>query len=819
MSNNNRKENRNNNRNANRNSSPFLTIAIDLSNRKLKQTTFCDQPNPLYHFGPHDNKIIFQLRKTEHFDAPIDDSLPNQPVRLIMPSMRNTNQYHKVIPNTIIGYIVKDTKSNINILHEINYKKNFGSRSVTTTSAYNAKADAELSIPRGDPFLIVYIDEHIKIQIVGNMYLNTLLSAGIDLKIGAYFSNQANYFKQHYKVYPSYHVFLNPQEKEMEPNVTTPFTRMKATLITIKNAKGSAYCIRNVHPPNTVEEMRNYVNSSAFEALYIMKSGSTGVSQLLNEMKAGDFIQEYDRMIFFFMKQMDLLINFKNWIRTLANAIGVDAYIALTPSAGLNVQINVMKNNTIKNMNIGIHTDYRTDDKFLYPDGAETIPRKTARTILTYVDLYGNDGEGKPVIGFTTKIAGMSQENAQKKLSDYSLKEKYASYVRLSELINRLEEITDKVDEAIQSILTTHVKNPSMFPIFIPSNYDSKRSMGECFTLIDSILIPDIDDPYYYFKSQRDTLKKINDDLKRDGKEGFDYRLVLNEIHEVLKTAVNKNSDISNWNYKFLKDDRFALLSKYTLESNKYQEKFTGLCKKDWSGKIKSEAPLIIHLCKILKQGNMSFIILSDVERFIDTYMNDPEAPADVSREEIRAYIAENFQDTTEYMEVLHGNACPFVDGGIVYFNGADTHTLDSGIGRRISIVYKVSYVDRQPDNPLSIEEREREYFDQFKDDVPLAIPTVIQNNIGLRQKNPEFTSFKNEIAKDREYFDSLNEDLLFTKPTVIRNNKGISYGTYAMRPPGPARARNFGGKRTVRRTRRNKRRHISRKNRRTGQI
>jgi hypothetical protein len=153
----------------------------------------------------------------------------------------------------------------------------------------------------------------------------------------------------------------------------------------------------------------------------------------------------------------------------------------------------------------------------------------------------------------------------------------------------------------------------------------------------------------------------------------------------------------------------------------------------------------------------------------------------------------------------------------MVYFNGADTHTLDSGIGKRISIVYKVSLVDRQPENPLSIEQREKAYFDQFKDDVPLAIPTVTRNNIGLRQKNPEFTSFKNEMAKDREYFNSLNEDLLFTKPTVIRNNKGITYGTPAIRPQGPARARNFGGKRTVRKTRRNKRRHISRKNRRIG--
>lgn len=771
--------------NANHNSSPFLTITIDLSNTKLKQTTFCNQPNPLYHFGPHDNKIMFQLQKTEYFNAPIDASALEQPACFTMVSATNTNQQREVMPNTIIGYIIKDTNSNTNILHEIDYKENYGTRSVQTVVVYNGK---KTTILNSVPLLIIYIDEHKQIQVVGSEYLNLLLpSNNLNLKLGAHFTNQTAYMNQYYSILETSQNFggksnllihLNPQGKEMEPNVTTPFTKMKATLITIKNAKGSAYCIRNVHPPNTVKEMRDYVNSPVFKALYTMKSGATGLSKLLNEMKSGDITQEYDRMIFFFMKQMDLLINFKNWIRSLANAIDVDAYISFVVGAGLNVQINVMENHSNKNMNLGVHSDYAVNTTALYPDDKGT-KQGTARTILTYVDLYA---KGKPVIGFTTKITGMSQENAQEKLVEYSLQEKCANYVRLYDLQDRLDKITDEVEEKIKIIMKNNIRRSFVDPPFIPDSYQLKKKR-EWFTMIDSILIPDIDDPYYYFKLQREALKKRNVELQEIfKKEGFDYRIVLNKVHEVLKEALQANPDISNWNTESMGPDLMNIEKTYKTQFEVSKNKIKQLFENN------QENNMITHLYNIFftswyyENVGISYIyalLMSDVDRFITLYMNHPKAPTGVSQEEIRSFLIDNLQDTTEYQQVLYGNSCPFVDGGMVYFNGADTHTLDAGIGKRISIVYKVSFVDRRirKNNDAefeTIEQREKKYFDSFKDDAPLA------------------------------------------NPTVTRNNTGITYGTPAIRPQGPARARNFGGKRTVRRTRRNKRRHISRKNRRT---
>ena len=757
--------------NANRkNNSSLLITVVDLSNTKLKQTTFCNQPNPLYHFGPRDNKIMFQLQKTEHFNAPIDASASEQPARLTIVSVTNTNQQREVMPNTIIGYIVKDQKNESkNMIYEIDYKENYGTRSAQTVMLYNGNKSVILN---SIPILIVYIDDHKQIKMVGSEYLNLLLpSNNLNLKLGAHFTNQTAYMNQYYSILEKFGNFagksnllihLNPEGKGMEPNVTTPFTRMKATLITIKNAQGSAYCIRNVHPQNTVEEMRKYVNSSVFKALYTMKSGATGLSKLLNEMKSGDITQEYDRMIFFFMKQMDLLINFKNWIRTLANAIGVDAYISFVDGAGLNVQINVMENHSNKNMNLGVHSDYRITNSALYPDD-KGEKKATARTILTYVDLYE---KGRPVIGFTTKITGISQENAQEKLMEYSLQEKCANYVRLYDLQDRLDKITDEVEEKIKTIMKNNIRTSFLDPPFIPDLYQLKNKR-EWFTMIDSILIPDIDDPYYYFKLQRDALKKRNVELQEIfKKKGFDYRIVLNEVHEVLKTTLQVYHDISNWNTESMKYDLMNIERTYKTQFDAFNNKINQLFENNRENSIITHLYNMFFIRFYYENVDVPYIyalLMSDVDRFITLFMNHPKAPADVSREEIRAYLAENFQDTTEYQQVLYGNSCPFVDGGMVYFNGADTHTLDAGIGKRISIVYKVSFVDREPNNPKSIEEREKEYFDQFKDDAPLA------------------------------------------NPTVTRNNTGITYST---RP----RARNFGGKRTVRKTRRNKRRHISRK-------
>ena len=720
-----------------------FTIMVDLSNTTLRQTTICEKPNPNY-VPPNDsNLLLFTLQKTPKFNDIIDDTIEDQPERLIWISMENTIKGRQIIPNIILGYIVK--VDDVNVFYEVLYSENYGTRSVDTKIHYKGKFNA---IDMKKSFLIVYLDIDKNIKLVGNQYLTQLLTSidntmisNLNIKLGAHFSKEATYMKEYYSLIAwdidlrgrsNLLVHLNPEGREMEPT-PHPFTKMKTSLITIKKEKdmNQVYCIRNVHPPETVKKMREYVNSPEFKALYTHKSGATNLSKALNEVKSGDITQEYDRFIFFFMKKMDMMINFKNWIRTLANAIGVDAYISFVQGSGLNVQINVMENHSNKNMNLGVHTDYNITNNTLYPLNTSNR-RRVARTILTYVDLYAR---GKPVIGFTTKITAMSQNESQNKLIEYSLKELCSSFIRLTNYIKRLEAITIETENSIKKVLKRpYYPRDYLKPIFIPSTSDHMtRATRAYFTMIDSILLPDIDDTFYYFGEQREKLKIDIDQNQQDPKDN--YRDILNEINDIFKKAVYSNPDITNWNTTNVVSEIRDIT-----QSELFYDKFT-YCKKKIEEYKNSK---VIDRFKQLFSGSYATNnnepkkrpfevfteLVSDVDTFVSTYFEEPDRTESVNF--IREELKELF-NTADYQNVLYGNACPFVDGGMVYFNGQNTHTLDAGVGKRISIVYKVSFVDRDPDNKLSIEEREEKYFKEFQDDLPLSNPTKTYNNTPRR--------------------------------------------------------------------------------------
>ena len=677
---------------------------VDLSNMILKQTIIFGTTNPVFHFSPIENGILLTTIQTEHFHKPIDDSQEDQPQRMMISSLSDSNPNRHTMANTIVGYLTADPKtSNRNILYEVNYRENYGTRSISTSAAYQGRSS---QINHTTPFLIVYLDENKQIQTVGNKYIMELLpSTNMNMKFGCYLTHQKNYMTQYYGIKEDLLIHFNPTNA-MEP-ATIPFTDMKATLINVKGLQGSAYCIRNVHPYTTVEEMRNYVNSPEFKGLYSLKSGANALSKLFGEMKSGDFTQEYDRFIFFFMKQMNLLMNFKNWIRTLANAIGVDAYISFNNKAGLNVQINVMENHSIKNMNLGVHSDYKVVNAALYPSDAED-KRKTARTILTYVDLLSH---GKPVIGFTTKISGVSEKESQNTLVDYSVSEACAYYVTLTRQTRTKRRIIDEIEAKIIQIIPN---GRPYFIAFIPKDTIDRRSAAYMMNK-NLYLITDIDDPAYYFAKQRDILKEIEDN---------EYRSKLNQIHAIFQHAMESHPEITDWS--FMVDNKLA--SRFLPSLDRCMDILTQ----------QLNHMLVLRLKEVLtpkdarerinkdEQYMRYALFQSNLDEFMKTYCSDEDSP------DARKFILDNLYDKKDHIEVLHGNACPFVDGGMVYFNGENVHTLDAGVGKRISIVYKVSYVDRTPDNPDSIEKREADYFAQFKDDRPLNVPRVTKNNIGV---------------------------------------------------------------------------------------
>ena len=711
------------------------TIQIDVFNPTLKKTTICHKYN---HIRQPPNVLVLTLKKTDHFDDPIDDTLPEQPERLITVSIDSTIKGLHTLPIIILGYIVR--YNDVNILYEVLYSSEHGTRVEDTILYYN---DQNININMNQPFLIVYMDKNKKIKLVGNKYLNLLLTSvydtpiyDINIKLGAHFSNQVEYMKQYYSLLASNSYFngksnllihLNPLCNgilgPMEPT-DRPFTKMKTSFLALKKpfSVSNVYFIRNLHPPDTIQEMRDYINSPEFKILYRKKVAATSLSRALNGRESGDITQEYDRFILFFMEKIDLMINYKNWIRTLANAIGVDAYISFVMGAGTNAQLNIMDNYSNKDMNLGVHTDYDTKKEILYPYNTDRDTRKTVRTILCYVDLYDR---GKPTVGLTTKISAMSKSDSRKYLLEYSIKEKCKNYIRLHNMMQRIIRILDTLDEDITSSLRKYEIAYKPLPEFIPKNVYQRR---QCIVLnnVDSILLPDIDDPYYFFNTQRNDLKR-ND---------YPYKEMCQIVHEKIERVMNDNKDITYWNIKLIYnncDEIYKSLNEY----NTFVISIKSLSEMD-------QAPTWIkYLYRLLTIDNEFMkvhtilnpvyffaLIIVDVQTFIDTYLlcHLEVQQSGITREQIQDTLEKITHDHKEYQEMLCGISCPFIDGGIIYFNGEMVHTPDAGIGKRVSIVYKVSYVDRDPNNILSIEEREAEYFNQFKDDKPLPFPT--RNNV-----------------------------------------------------------------------------------------
>jgi hypothetical protein len=237
--------------------------------------------------------------------------------------------------------------------------------------------------------------------------------------------------------------------------------------------------------------------------------------------------------------------------------------------------------------------------------------------------------------------------------------------------------------------------------------------------MIDSILIPDIDDPKYPFRDLHIILMTSIDD-----------RELFNEVNAIIKKAVDAHPDITNWNTTKITNDMKQLEGKLSAPFTAFKYKIRELASSPSTPFHKDMVLLDSKFKKPAYASNVEFfaIFMIDIHYFMSLFEFDSNP------KELSTYLRDKLGDKTKYDDFVKGKACPFVDGGMVYFNGDKSHTLDAGVGKRVSIVYKVSYVDRQPDNPLSIEEREKVYFDQFKDDVPLPTHTTKHNiNIPTR--------------------------------------------------------------------------------------
>jgi hypothetical protein len=61
--------------------------------------------------------------------------------------------------------------------------------------------------------------------------------------------------------------------------------------------------------------------------------------------------------------------------------------------------------------------------------------------------------------------------------------------------------------------------------------------------------------------------------------------------------------------------------------------------------------------------------------------------------------------------QINKGYSCNFKDGAISWFDGSDSHTLEAGIGSRMSIAIKLLFFSKDENNPIPIRQRETEFF------------------------------------------------------------------------------------------------------------
>ena len=564
--------------------------------------------------------------------------------------------------------------------------------------------------------LYVYLDDKGELKTISKAYLNNLYnSKDMMFTLAIFFSQKKDYVNTYYNFIdnPNYPLI---QFIKLDETVKHKFNDVKCNVIKLKNVKSLTYCIDNVINTEALNSLSKYMLSDKFNFQYTERIRANPLAGLLGFKKLGDFTDLYNKYMFFYMLELKAIQIFRNWLLDIAEKIKVNVYVSLYSQSA---QINIMSNQTYKNMNLGIHIDTTTASL------KEMLPpiignrKYTSRTIVLYINLNpkNNNGEQDPIIGLSTKITS----NDTSSVEEYDIHNICKQYNDIISLKTKINEIIEKINYEFKKLEEKNSLSRNIIRQSINLNLIMSHQ--------EKILIISENDPLYkhIFGILYDKLNKNNE-----------------IISEIINIILNNYKDIIFVPSRQIEETINKILELIYPKQIDFLEKLDNFIKSYKGIDIKVELNTYLEN---MKDVNNYISFMTDINNYKIDKLDEI-----IKIKELKNLFIQ-FYNWNSQKSVVSGKACDFINGGLVYFNSQDYHTIEAGIGKRSSIVFKVFYVDKNENEVETIDMREEKVFKDIIAINPLHNTKLYQSYHDIKLKpKPKLNPYNKYLKYKNKY-------------------------------------------------------------------
>jgi hypothetical protein len=259
--------------------------------------------------------------------------------------------------------------------------------------------------------------------------------------------------------------------------------------------------------------------------------------------------------------------------------------------------------------------------------------------------------------------------------------------------------------------------------------------------------------------------KNIRDNLDYTPEEQYDiqygmlynfkekYRNLVNDVIKLVKPSIefiNNNIDKVHRIIRFIEENKRIIINMLDLLNNLDNKNILKISSKV----IIMDDDAYINLEKHQQLNTTVYYkdVLNELDNIKDEYKDEYKKYYDMQIFMRKIWKRENrtnrlytaigdlfnlYQNPKQINSHFSGHDCDFKDGLISYFNGEYVHSIQAGMGKRISLVFKIVFKDNIPNPTETIEEREFKFFKQFKKyNIEEEINKLINKIIIVRDKD-----------------------------------------------------------------------------------